>query len=180
MSAACLNIVSYQSPLGLLWLGSLSVPDETERLCMCDWAIEPHHRRVVKKLVQAFGITEVHHAATPLLVRAQAEFSEYFAHQRQEFTLPYVSHGSELQELVWRAIDGIAYGTTISYGVLAKQIGRPTSFRAVANACGANPMSVIRPCHRVISSAGTLSGYGGGADNKRRLLEMEGREQRLF
>jgi methylated-DNA-[protein]-cysteine S-methyltransferase len=104
-------------------------------------------------------------------VRRQLE--EYFAGERSTFDIKMHMEGTAFQRTVWHALTEIPYGETISYGELAKRIGRPDRARAVGTANGQNPIAVIVPCHRVIGANGKLVGYGGGLDNKRRLLELE-------
>ncbi len=107
------------------------------------------------------------------LRRAAAQLDEYFAGTRTSFDLPFELCGTPFQVEVWRALAGIDYGTTITYGELARRVGRPTAYRAVGQANGANPLPIFFPCHRVVASGG-LGGYGGGLDVKRRLLALEG------
>jgi methylated-DNA-[protein]-cysteine S-methyltransferase len=104
-------------------------------------------------------------------VRKQLE--EYFAGTRDRFDVKMNMDGTAFQRTVWHELTQIPYGETISYGELAKRIGRPDRARAVGTANGQNPIAVIVPCHRVIGANGKLVGYGGGLDNKRRLLELE-------
>jgi methylated-DNA-[protein]-cysteine S-methyltransferase len=104
-------------------------------------------------------------------IRDQLE--EYFAGERTTFDIPMHLEGTAFQRTVWHELTQIPYGETISYGELAKRIGRPDRARAVGTANGQNPIAVIVPCHRVIGANGKLVGYGGGLDNKRRLLELE-------
>lgn len=101
------------------------------------------------------------------------QLSEYFEGERTAFDLPLALHGTEFQRRVWAALREIAYGETISYGELARRIGRPGASRPVGTANGRNPISVIVPCHRVIGAGGALTGYGGGLERKRLLLELE-------
>jgi methylated-DNA-[protein]-cysteine S-methyltransferase len=108
-----------------------------------------------------------------VLGAAARQLGEYFDGQRQAFDLPLALDGTQFQRTVWHALLGVGYGETISYGQLADQIGRPTAARAVGHANGQNPVSIIVPCHRVVGSDGSLTGYGGGLDNKQRLLAME-------
>jgi methylated-DNA-[protein]-cysteine S-methyltransferase len=103
------------------------------------------------------------------------QLDAYFAGELTEFTIPLAPRGSAFRERVWAALDRIAYGTTVSYGELAGMAGLPRrSVRAVGGAVGANPLTVIRPCHRVMGANGSLTGYAGGLDRKRRLLTLEG------
>ena len=103
----------------------------------------------------------------------RAQLREYFAGERSAFDIATHLEGSAFQRTVWHALTEIPYGETISYGELARRIGRPDLARAVGTANGQNPIAVIVPCHRVIGANGKLVGYGGGLDNKRRLLELE-------
>jgi methylated-DNA-[protein]-cysteine S-methyltransferase len=114
-------------------------------------------------------------ADAAVLAEAARQLAEYFDGQRQDFDLPLALDGTAFQRRVWDALLGIGYGETVSYGQLAGQIGRPTAARAVGLANGRNPVSIIVPCHRVVGSDGSLTGYGGGLDNKQRLLELERR-----
>ena len=108
-----------------------------------------------------------------LLRHAVAQLSEYFAGTRATFSLPVCRQGTEFQEKVWRALSDIAPGTTITYAELARRVGNPRAARAVAQACHANPVAIVVPCHRVVAGDGTLGGYAGGVDRKRRLLDLE-------
>jgi len=102
------------------------------------------------------------------------QLDEYFAGQREVFEVALAPLGTPFQREVWQALQRIPYGTTCSYSDLAEQIGRPRAVRAVGTANGANPIAIIVPCHRVIGSNGTLTGYAGGVERKQMLLELEG------
>jgi methylated-DNA-[protein]-cysteine S-methyltransferase len=102
-----------------------------------------------------------------------AQLAEYFAGARRTFNLPLALRGTPFQERVWKMLTEIGFGETWSYGELAKRIGNPQASRAVGLANGANPISIIVPCHRVIGANGTLTGYGGGLERKRWLLSHE-------
>jgi methylated-DNA-[protein]-cysteine S-methyltransferase len=117
-------------------------------------------------------------ADAAVLDEVERQLSEYFSGQRQAFDLPLALNGTAFQRRVWEALLGIGYGRTLSYGQLADQIGQPTAARAVGLANGRNPVSIIVPCHRVVGADGSLTGYGGGLDNKHRLLELERRVSR--
>jgi len=101
------------------------------------------------------------------------QLAEYFAGTRKQFDVPLALRGTPFQLEVWRALQQIPYGETRSYADIARAIGRPTATRAVGAANGANPIPIIVPCHRVIGSNGTLTGFGGGIAVKRRLLDLE-------
>jgi len=102
------------------------------------------------------------------------ELEEYFAGKRREFTFPLDLRGTEFQLACWRALLAIPYGETRTYADIARAVGRPQGFRAVGMANNRNPVAIVVPCHRVIASDGTLCGYGGGLNIKRKLLELEG------
>lgn len=112
--------------------------------------------------------------------RVRTQLEEYFAGDRTAFDLPLAPAGTPFQLTVWAALGEIPYGETIDYGELARRIDRPTASRAVGAANGRNPISVVVPCHRVIGSTGTLTGYGGGVERKQALLDLEQRGRRLF
>jgi methylated-DNA-[protein]-cysteine S-methyltransferase len=110
----------------------------------------------------------------PGAFRAVAEqLRAYFAGELRQFKLALAPSGTEFQEQVWAALREIPYGRTVSYAELAAAVGRPGAARAVGAANGRNPISIVIPCHRVVGSAGVLTGYGGGIERKRRLLELE-------
>jgi|SRR5579862_1946714 len=102
-----------------------------------------------------------------------SQIDEYFAHRRTAFELELALEGTTFQKRVWDELCRIPYGTTISYGELAKRVGVPKGARAVGSANGSNPVSLIVPCHRVIGASGTLTGYGGGLPIKQALLSFE-------
>ncbi len=113
--------------------------------------------------------------AQAVLIETINQINEYAQEQRKDFDLPLdLSLGTEFQQKVWRALQDINHGETISYADLARRIDNPKGFRAVANANGKNPFSLIIPCHRVIASDGKLGGYTGGLDKKEYLLALEG------
>ena len=108
---------------------------------------------------------------------AQAQLAAYFAGERSQFSLPLdLSNGTAFQQSVWRALLEIPCGVTISYSGLSQQISRPSAVRAVAAAVGRNPLSIVVPCHRVLGSNGSLTGYAGGVDRKAALLNLEQRK----
>ena len=113
----------------------------------------------------------------PLFLKTKAQLDAYFCGELREFSLPLYpfSGGTEFQWKVWKELVCIPYGETVSYGEVAKRIGRPRAARAVGMANGRNPLSIIVPCHRVIGANGKLVGYGGGMPRKIALLELEQR-----
>lgn len=158
----------YRSPGGILLLGSVR-----DSLCLCDWRTAGHSDRVDRRLARMLD-AEFEEGTSDVIARAGKQLDEYFAGKRQAFDVPLLFVGTDFQKTVWRELLKIPFGTTISYGEMARRIGRPTAVRAVANANGANPVSIFAPCHRVIGSDHSLTGYGGGLDAKRMLLRLEG------
>jgi methylated-DNA-[protein]-cysteine S-methyltransferase len=108
------------------------------------------------------------------------QLQAYFEGKLKEFELPLVLEGTDFQLLVWRSLQKIPYGETVSYGQLAKRIGSPDATRAVGLANGSNPIPIIIPCHRVIGSNGDLTGFGGGLPIKKKLLALESRQLSLL
>jgi methylated-DNA-[protein]-cysteine S-methyltransferase len=106
-------------------------------------------------------------------VGPSAQIDAYFAGRLREFDLPLVFNGTEFQKSVWTALRTVPFGAVASYGAIARSIGRPTASRAVGAANGANPLPIVVPCHRVIGSTGGLTGFGGGMETKRFLLDHE-------
>lgn len=102
------------------------------------------------------------------------QLDEYFAGSRRSFDVRLAPGGTPFQRAVWDALRDVPYGETVTYGEIAARVGRPTASRAVGAANGANPIAVVVPCHRIVGANGTLTGYGGGLDRKRLLLELEG------
>lgn len=149
-----------QTPLGGLTLAA------TDQGLFGAWFDEQSYRPDMDGWVSA--------ADDPVLQRAAHQVGEYFAGARKAFDLPLdLSRGTPFQQQVWRSLVQVPYGSTTSYAVLAAQLGRPRAVRAVGAAIGRNPMCVILPCHRVLGADGSLTGYAGGLDRKRRLLALE-------
>lgn len=169
-----LTIKQYIAPCGTLVLG-----DYGGYICMCDWAGERRHEAVMRRLrkILKAGVTT---GSTPLIEMAISRLDEYFSRERTQFDLPLLFVGTEFQKTVWKSLLGISYGELRSYGALASEIGRPGSVRAVANAVGANPMSILVPCHRVVGADGSLTGYAGGLTAKRLLLSLETKLKEKF
>lgn len=111
--------------------------------------------------------------------QAMKQLREYFAGKRADFDLPLAPEGTEFQRTVWRNLQDIPYGETISYGELAKRVGNPKASRAVGAANGQNPIPIVIPCHRVIGANGKLTGFGGGLPTKEVLLGLEAKQLKL-
>lgn len=166
----------YESPYGLIDIGA-----HRDEICLCDWVgpdcdrIFNRHNRMKSRLNSALKIGfNYSRLKSDVIDEAIKQLDEYFAGQRRVFDVPLLLVGTEFQKKVWNGLLNIPYGTTISYSEVAQRLGAPTSYRAVANANAANPISILVPCHRVIGSNKTLAGYAGGVCTKRRLLELEG------
>ena len=155
----------YDSPLGPMYataeddgithvefLGAKYAPAESP-----EWVEDPH---------------------SPELAACGTQLAEYFAGKRTEFALRVAPRGSEFQQRVWREISRVPFGETISYAELARRAGAPGQARAAGAATGRNPVSLVVPCHRIVGSDGSLTGYAGGLERKRELLELEGVLQR--
>lgn len=112
-------------------------------------------------------------AVSPIADAACEQLLEYFAGDRKQFDLPIDLVGTDFQVAVWESLADIPYGATATYGQQAERIGRPSAVRAVGSANGRNPVSIVLPCHRVIGSNGSLTGFAGGIDAKRFLLDLE-------
>jgi methylated-DNA-[protein]-cysteine S-methyltransferase len=125
--------------------------------------------RLVKDRLSAEG----GHSSHPLVKEVCRQLDEYFAGKRLKFDLPLAPKGTDFQQTVWKHLQQIPYGTTISYGQLAKSVGNPKACRAVGSANGKNPVAIVIPCHRVIASGGGLGGYAYGLEVKKQLLVLE-------
>ena len=158
--------VSYLSPIGPLVLIASG-----GRIVYCNWSSSDCKYKE-KSLIEKLDGCESEEDRV-VINRAICQLDEYFERKRELFDLPIEFIGSEFQKFVWLSICKIGYGRTISYKELAQMIGKPTAVRAVANACGANPLGIIIPCHRVVSSLGKLGGYTGGLNKKIALLQLE-------
>lgn len=157
----------YDSPCGRLMLASFS-----GRLCLCDW-LQAKHRTTIDKRLQTALKAQYAGGTSEVLEEAERQLDEYFARRRTSFDLPLTLTGTDFQKRVWERLRRLPYGATASYASLAQALGQPKAVRAVANANGANPIAIVIPCHRIIGADGTLTGYAGGLDAKRYLLQME-------
>jgi methylated-DNA-[protein]-cysteine S-methyltransferase len=167
-ASAILHTQTYETPCGNLLLASCE-----EKLCLCDWyngtVRDSIDRRLHKFIPQLYYATE----PSDITREAARQLDEYFACKRQEFTLPLCLIGTPFQLQVWEQLQQIPYGCTRSYKEIATLTGNPNAFRAVAAANHSNALSIIIPCHRVIGSDSSLTGYAGGLDAKRMLLALE-------
>lgn len=164
-----INLQYYHSPCGKLVLASVG-----EELCLCDWKDNPCAERNIRRLVSGLN-AELKIEASPVSNETRRQLEEYFAGNRKAFSIPLHPVGTDFQLRVWNALLNIPYGATMSYSQIAAGIGHPEAVRAVAGAIGANGISILIPCHRVIGSNRSLTGYAGGLEAKRRLLKIEGK-----
>lgn len=157
----------YESPCGALLLGAFN-----DKLCLCDWQVEKHRDHVDRRLKRVLR-AEFEDGTSAVIEKTVTQLDEFFAGKREVFDIPLLFVGTDFQKKVWDELLKIPYGKTISYGEMARHIGMPKAVRAVANANGANAISILAPCHRVIGSNGSLTGYGGGLAAKKALLGLE-------
>lgn len=166
-------IANYRFSLGELIIGSWD-----NKLVLCDWKYRKMRDsidlRVKKHTQSAFvSVPEKEWFQHPVLSNTISQIEEYLGEKRQNFELPLHFSGSDFQIKVWQELIKIPFGKTISYLDLSKKLGDEKAIRAVANANGANAISIIIPCHRVIGSKGELTGYAGGLNAKKKLLQLE-------
>jgi methylated-DNA-[protein]-cysteine S-methyltransferase len=133
---------------------------------------ETHHPLLMLHRAPAIEVRRGEHA---VLAQAERELHEHFAGERTRFSVPLEPRGTPFQQRVWHTLRAIPYGETRSYGQLAAAIDQPTASRAVGAANGRNPLAIFVPCHRVIGASGTLTGFAGGCEVKRFLLDLEAR-----
>jgi methylated-DNA-[protein]-cysteine S-methyltransferase len=162
-----IKVMHYHFPCGEMILGSFD-----GKLCLCDWP-DGRRRASTDMRLQRILKAEFVEGSSDVIETAQQQLNEYFLNQRQEFDIPLLFVGTDFQKKVWNELRNIPYGKTVSYGELARRIGMPKAVRAVANANAVNAISIIAPCHRVIGTDGSLTGYGGGLNRKKFLLELE-------
>lgn len=167
MTKNSIHIQTYNSICGDLIIGSYD-----QQICMCDWLKEPHHSQVLHRLQRYLRVPFIKQT-DEIITTAMLQLDEYFAGNRVIFDLPLLYVGTDFQQRVWRTLLTIDYGCTWSYKQLAIGLGKRTALRAVANAIGQNAISIIIPCHRIIGTDGSLTGYAGGLHAKQVLLELE-------
>jgi len=165
-----MNTISIQyinTPVGEMILGAYD-----NKLCMVDWRYRKTRTTVDNRLQKGLSATYVEEES-PVLTLAKEELEAYFKGLRKTFDVPLLMVGTEFQKSVWQALLKLPFGTTASYLDLAKGVNNEKAVRAVASAVGANAISILIPCHRIIGSDGSLTGYAGGLDAKKELLEIE-------
>nr|WP_321453427.1 methylated-DNA--[protein]-cysteine S-methyltransferase [uncultured Carboxylicivirga sp.] len=165
-----MNLVSiqyYSSPVGELIIG-----DYNNQICLCDWRYRKMRSSVDNRIKDGLK-AEFIEMKTDLIQTTINQLNEYFQKQRTHFNIPLKFVGTEFQQKVWKSLLTIPYGQTESYLGLSKRLGNEKAIRAVAAANGANAISIIVPCHRIVGSNGELTGYAGGLPAKKKLLELE-------
>lgn len=161
------NIQHYDSPCGRLVLASLD-----DELCLCDWNDMPSAKRNMRRLAR-YTNASFKTETSSVLEETKRQLDGYFAGKRKAFDIRLHLVGTGFQHEVWNALLNIPYGATKSYKEIAQSIGKPKAVRAVAGAIGANGISILVPCHRVIGSNNSLTGYAGGLEAKKNLLGIE-------
>lgn len=157
----------FLSPLGILVLFA-----HNGKLIYCNW--DDHDcRNKESKIIKTIGLNRELYGDKEVLEEAAVQLKEYFSGDRKKFEIPLSLYGTDFQINVWNNISTVPYGQTMTYAQLGKMCGRESLARAVASACGANPISVILPCHRITAAHNRLGGYTGGLDKKIGLLTLE-------
>ncbi len=162
-----INIQYFKSEYGELIIGAYQ-----QQLCLCDWRYRKMRKQVdirVQRLLDACYVEQ----SDPVIEQTVSQLEEYFAGTRQSFSMDLCLAGTEFQQQVWRELIDIEYGRRATYTELATKMDNIKAIRAVAAANGANAISIIVPCHRIIGSDGKLVGYAGGLAAKQKLLELE-------
>jgi methylated-DNA-[protein]-cysteine S-methyltransferase len=163
-----INFQYFHFPLGELILASFN-----GKLCLCDWRYRKMRDCIDRKI--EYGLQgKFVKSNDAILEESKQQLNEYYNAKRENFTIPLNMVGTEFQQRVWNALLAIPFGETLSYLQLATSMGNKNAVRAVANANGANSISIFIPCHRVIGHTGKLVGYAGGLNAKKKLLMMEG------
>ena len=162
-----INIQYHKTTIGELILGSFN-----NKLCLLDYRYRKMRQRVDNRIQRGLKANYVEKDDS-VLSETRVQLNEYLANTRSDFTLPLQLVGSEFQLCVWKALLEVPYGSTSTYSNIAKDINNVKAVRAVANANGANSISIIVPCHRIIGSNGELVGYAGGLPVKEKLLKLE-------
>ena len=168
MSENQISIKSWKSPVGELILGSTD-----DKLCLCDWKHRKLRDKIDARIKEALN-AEFIERESPVILQTISQLEEYFEGNRKTFDIPLRLAGTPFQVSVWKTLLRVNYGYTESYLGLATILGKADAIRAVASANGANAISILIPCHRIIAKDGKLTGYAGGLNAKKDLLELEG------
>jgi methylated-DNA-[protein]-cysteine S-methyltransferase len=157
----------WKSPVGELILMATE-----DKLCLCDWKYRKMRASIDKRILVHFK-TEVREERNEIINETINQLNDYFDKKRNEFDIALELIGREFQQRVWQELQRISYGKTISYLHLSKNLGDEKAIRAAATANGANGISILIPCHRVIGSDDSLTGYAGGLSAKKKLIQLE-------
>ena len=158
----------FQTPYGEMKLASFG-----DKLCMADWRYRKMREKIDRRLESGLD-AEFTEGNSEIIDETKRQLNEYFQGKRKEFDIPLLFAGSDFQKKVWEELLKIPYGKTETYLGLSGRLGDTKAIRAVAAANGANAISIIVPCHRIVGSNGEMTGYAGGKNVKRKLLELEG------
>lgn len=162
-----IKIEYFKTPFGELILGEYD-----KMLCLCDWRYRKMRDSIdqrIKKNLKSQFVEE----KSSLIKEAKLQLDQYFLENRMEFDIPILLSGTEFQKKVWNALRKIPYGKTMTYSKLSADLGDQKAIRAIATANGANALAIIVPCHRIIGSDGSMVGYAGGMEVKKKLLKLE-------
>ncbi len=157
----------YSTPVGELILGAYD-----NKLCLCDWRYRTMRTTIDQRIQKSLG-AKYKTGSSEIIEETIRQLEAYFLCKRTQFDLPLQLTGTEFQQKVWKQLMLIPYGTTYSYLELSRQLNNEKAIRAVASANGANAIAIIIPCHRIIGSDGQLTGYAGGLNTKKKLLQLE-------
>ena len=162
-----INIEYHKTPYGELIIGSFE-----NSLCLCDWRYRKMRNSIDNRIKSGLDADYIE-KSSPIIDETKAQLTQYFDGERTEFNIPLLLIGSDFQKSVWNALLQIPYGKTDTYLGLSQKLKNEKAIRAVAGANGANCISIIIPCHRIIGSDGKLVGYAGGLNVKKKLLILE-------
>lgn len=162
-----IDLKRIETPLGTMYAGAIDAG-----ICLLEFTDRKMLETEFKHLTKSLNATIVQ-GENPHFRELETQLKEYFDGTRTRFSIPLYPVGSDFQKAVWRELENIPYGSTVSYKQQATALGKPAAVRAVANANGMNKISIIIPCHRVIGADGSLTGYGGGLGRKKALLDLE-------
>ncbi|MGL5892611.1 MAG: methylated-DNA--[protein]-cysteine S-methyltransferase [Bacteroidia bacterium] len=162
-----INTHYFKTPTGELLLGTYN-----NALCIADWRFRKMRTAIDSRIKTKLN-AEYKEQDDEILAETRKQLNEYFAGERKTFDIPLLFAGTDFQKTVWNALLEVEYGTTSTYLKLSEKLNNKEAIRAVASANGANAISIIVPCHRIIGSDGELVGYAGGLPAKQKLLELE-------
>ena len=173
LAASALVLRKLDTPLGPMLAAA------TDKLCLLEFVDEERIKKQLQRAARHDDLPMVYdeRGACALLDEVQDQVEGYFAGERHQFDVPLAPASTAFQELLFRELVKIPYGTQVSYGEMASRIDRPSAARAVGAANGLNPIAIIQPCHRVVGADGTLTGYAGGLWRKQRLIELEAQDR---